>query len=154
MSPDPAIWALRQRGCGVSGERGQVKRTWIQRAGIGWRRAWACVLLVLSALLLAGCAEPVPAHRMQYVGAWHAEGVYLFISADGRMEYNRRRGAERIAITAPIQRFEGDDFIVGLGPFSTTFVVSRPPWQEAGQWKMVVDGVELVRRPTGRVLSY
>jgi hypothetical protein len=28
---------------------------------------------------------------------------------------------------------------------TTTFVVSKPPFEDAGKWKMVVDGIELVR---------
>ena len=39
-------------------------------------------------------------------------------------------------------RFEGTDFVVGVGPMSTTFKVSRPPYDGGGTWKMVVDGVD------------
>jgi hypothetical protein len=44
-----------------------------------------------------------------------------------------------------LRRFEGDHFVVGIAFLSTTFEVSTPPHQEAGTWKMVVDGVELTR---------
>jgi hypothetical protein len=36
--------------------------------------------------------------------------------------------------------------VVGVGPMTTTFVVSRPPWRDEALWKMTVDGVELVKR--------
>jgi hypothetical protein len=32
-----------------------------------------------------------------------------------------------------------------VGPFNTTFVVSKPPQLEGGKWTMTVDGVELTR---------
>jgi hypothetical protein len=44
-----------------------------------------------------------------------------------------------------LRRFEGDNFVVGLPLLSTTFQVSKPPYEEAGRWKMIVDGVELTR---------
>lgn len=132
-----------------------MKQKWIQLAGLHGRlRAWAIAVLVLINLLLAGCGMPVPADKAQYVGQWHAESMYLFISADGRVEYNRRSGNGHVSINGPIQRFTGNNFDVGLGPFSTTFVVSRPPWKDDGQWKMVVDGVELVRQPAAGLISY
>jgi hypothetical protein len=62
------------------------------------------------------------------------------------VEYERRGGGgSTTSVKAPIQRFEGNNFVVGVGPFSTTFVVSRPPYLDGSVWKMVVDGVELVR---------
>ena len=48
-------------------------------------------------------------------------------------------------LQAPLQRFEGDNFVVGVGPMSTVFTVSKPPYHDGRDWKMVVDGVELTR---------
>jgi hypothetical protein len=102
--------------------------------------------LAAFALLVAGCSEPVPAAKVAYAGEWRAPQMRLLITPDGRCEYNRRHeGGNSTSINAPIQRFEGDNFVVGVGPFSTTFVVSRPPHLDDGQWKMTVDGVELTR---------
>ena len=64
---------------------------------------------------------------------------------DGRCVYERRRGSGNVSIDAPIQRFEGDNFVVGLGPIATTFIVSKPPRLADGKWTMTVDGVELTR---------
>jgi hypothetical protein len=44
-----------------------------------------------------------------------------------------------------LQRFEGTDFRVGIGPPATTYVVSAPPRRIDGEWRMTVDGVELRR---------
>ncbi|MET3971250.1 MULTISPECIES: hypothetical protein [Bradyrhizobium] len=45
----------------------------------------------------------------------------------------------------PAAAVRGDHFVVGIAFLPTTFEVSTPPHQEAGTWKMVVDGVELTR---------
>jgi hypothetical protein len=61
----------------------------------------------------------------------------LVITPAGYCEYSRRReGGSSTEINAPIQRFEGDNIVVGIGLFTTTFVVSKPPHLDGGQWKM------------------
>lgn len=109
------------------------------------RRAAALVILALAALL-AGCSEPIPRDKSAYAGDWRSKEMRLLITPDGRCEYQRRRaGGGSTSIEAPIRRFEGDNFVVGFGVFTTTFVVSQPPRLVGGQWKMTVDGVELTR---------
>ena len=105
----------------------------------------AAALLFACALLLAACGEPLPKDKLDYAGEWRGPQVYLLITPGGRCEYERRREAGNVSIDAPIQRFEGDNFVVGLGPLTTTFVVSQPPRIVDGKWKMTVDGVELTR---------
>jgi len=108
-------------------------------------RRLAMALLGACALLIAACGEPLPKDKLDYAGEWRGPQVYLAITAGGRCVYERRRDAGNVSIDAPIQRFEGDDFLVGLGPLTTRFVVSRPPRIVDGKWKMTVDGVELTR---------
>ena len=105
----------------------------------------AALLLAAALLLLAGCAEPIPPERIAYAGEWRGTNVVLLITPDGRVDYQRRGGNANVTVTAPIQRFEGDDFVVGVGPFNTRFVVSKPPHLVEGQYRMVVDGIELTR---------
>ena len=106
----------------------------------------AAILLLAFAALLAACSEPIPTEKRDYAGDWRAREMRLLITADGRCEYERRReGGGSTSINAPIQRFEGDNFVVGIGVLTTTFVVSQPPRLVGGQWKMTVDGVELTR---------
>lgn len=102
-------------------------------------------LAIALLLALAGCARPVPAGKFHYVGEWKAPGMYLLITQDGCVQYERIKGGAKTAVTGPIQKYEGDDFSVGIGFLSTNFVVSRPPYQVSGVWKMVVDGVELTK---------
>ena len=113
-------------------------------------RKLAAAMLVAITALLAGCGEPIPFEKKDYAGDWRARDMRLLITPDGRCEYKRRRdGGGSTSISAPIQRFEGDNFVVGVGLFTTTFVVTQPPRLEKGQWKMTVDGVELLRFSPG-----
>ena len=103
-------------------------------------------LAALAALvLLVSCAQPVPPERAAYVGDWRGENMQLLISAGGQVHYFRQRGNSRTTVDMPIQAFEGDDIVVGFGPFKTRFVVSKPPHRDGNVFKMTVDGVELVR---------
>ena len=109
-------------------------------------RRTALALTLLFAVLLAACSDPLPPDKRAYAGDWRGAQMRLLITLDGRCEYERKfDGGRSSKISAPIQRFEGDNFVVGLGPMGTTFKVSRPPQLVGGQWKMVVDGVELTR---------
>lgn len=124
-------------------------------------RRWLGPLLLGAVALSIACeaedvvrhlkGAPVPDSHTDYVGEWQGEGVTLRIEADGMVRYERKRGSGSTSIEAPIQRFEGDDFVVGLGPLTTTFRVSERPHREGDAWRMTVDGVEL--RRMGRLPS-
>ena len=103
--------------------------------------------VVLGILALGGCAKPIPAARLAYVGTWQGTGMNLRILADGRVNYSRQSGNSSTTINAPLQEFMGDNFKVGVGPIGTTFVVSAAPHRVDGEWRMVVDGVELHKVP-------
>lgn len=94
---------------------------------------------------LTGCNNSVPPEKVSYVGEWKDMTMQLLITQDGSVKYERVKGATTTKVSAPLKGFEGNDFEVGFGPFSTTFVVSKPPYRDGGKWKMVVDDVELVR---------
>lgn len=111
------------------------------------RAALAVVVLAAVVLALVGCGQPVPAERLAYVGAWSGPDMSLLITADGRVVYRRSTGSSRTSIDAPLQAFDGDNFSAGIGPLSTTFVVSSPPRLDDGTWHMTVDGVALTRKP-------
>lgn len=105
------------------------------------------VLLVL--LTLASCGLKgikVPADKKDYVGVWTSQDVMLSISEGGKVSYKKENGGTSTEINAPIQKFEGDNFVVGALGINTTFVVSETPHQDStGVWKMTVDGIELSR---------
>ena len=73
--------------------------------------------------------------------------MYLLITRDGSVSYKRLRRGTTTSFDAPLQRFVGDDVVVGVGPMRTTFVVSKPPYLDGTAWKIVVDGVELTKAP-------
>ncbi len=104
---------------------------------------------IISALVillaLVACARPLPAEKSSYVGAWTGPGIMLVILQEGRVVYVKGDGTFKKKISAPLKEFQGDNFVVGVGPAETTFVVTAPPRQLAGVWRMTVDGVELTR---------
>ena len=104
-------------------------------------------LLVLLTLLssLLGCGKPVPPEKSSYVGEWQEKTMYLLITQDGSVRYKRLKGGVSSSVEGPLKGFKGDNFEVGVGPMATTFVVSKPPYEDGDKWKMVVDGVELVK---------
>lgn len=103
------------------------------------------LFLLVSLTWLSSCGVPVPADKMDYVGEWQAPNMYLSITADGRVKYKRKKGSMTKSIDAPLQGFDRNDFIVGVGSLKTTFRVDKPPYEDNGQWKMIVDGVTLTR---------
>lgn len=112
------------------------------------------LLFLIAALpMLAACGPAIPDDKADYVGKWHADAMDVELTKDGTVHYKRVRHDSQLAdtvttsINAPLRRFEGDNFVVGIPMISTTFEVSARPHQEAGAWKMVVDGVELTRTP-------
>ena len=101
-------------------------------------------LCALSSALLA-CSKPIPPERSAYVGEWQEKNMYLRITQEGSVRYKRQKGGSSTSVEGPLKGFIGNNFEVGIGPFSTTFVVSKPPYLDGDQWKMVVDDVVLER---------
>lgn len=101
--------------------------------------------LFFMIVLLAACAKPLPPDRQAYAGEWAAPGISLHIFPDGNVEYLREQPGTKISINAPIKAFEGDDFVVGVGPMTTRFDVTAPPQRGPQGWTMTVDGRVLHR---------
>lgn len=100
---------------------------------------------ILMIPLLQGCGIQVPADKAEYVGEWQSPQMYLLITQDGSVKYQRIKGGVTKSVSGPIRAFEGNNLIVGVPMITTTFVVSEPPHLDNTQWKMVVDGVTLVK---------
>ena len=105
------------------------------------------VMPLAALLLLAACGKPVPDDKAAYVGDWRVPNMSLLVTKDGSVKYKRVSDGVTKSVDAGLRRFEGDNFVVGIPFIETTFAVSKPPHQEAGAWKMTVDGVELTRAP-------
>jgi hypothetical protein len=107
------------------------------------------IFLAVLLACLAGCATPVPFDKMRYVGQWEGETAYLLITPQGYVrfeQYGRLLGGDlTTGMDGPLKRFDGDNFIVGIGPVATKFVVHTPPYWDGDHWKMVVGKHELAR---------
>jgi uncharacterized membrane protein len=113
-------------------------------------RMKTAIRVVLAIALIVGfasCSKPLPADKANYAGDWRSADMRLVITAGGRVDYTRRASGGSKSVQAPIQKFEGNDFVAGLGPVNTRFVVARPPTLINGTWTMTVDGVELTKVP-------
>lgn len=95
--------------------------------------------------MLMGCGKPVPPDKAAFVGEWKAPGMYLLLTQDGSVRYERLKAGVSTSLSGPLQGFEGDNFVAGVGFMKSTFVVTTPPFQDGATWKMVVDGVEVTR---------
>ena len=106
-------------------------------------------LLLALLLALAGCFTPVPSSKSLYVGQWCAERARLRITQEGSVRYERFKDLSSMSVGGRLKGFKGDNIEVGFGPIATTVVVNKPPYQDGDGWKMVVDGMELVRVDEG-----
>ena len=102
-------------------------------------------LLLAALLALAGCSKPVPPEKAAYVGEWQSPSMALVITQEGNVAYKRVKGSTTTSVNGPLRKFEGNNFVVGIPYLTTSFEVSKPPFQQDGRWKMVVDGVELTK---------
>lgn len=102
--------------------------------------------IVILLALLAGCSDPLPEDKLDYAGEWQSKEMYLLILEDGTVAYKRLKNGGSTSVNGPLKEFQGDNFVVGVGPIATTFIVSKPPHQVKGQWQMEVDGVLLTKR--------
>jgi hypothetical protein len=99
-------------------------------------------------LVLTGCAEPLPTDKRHYVGSWEAENMVMVIRPNGSLAYSRKEEDMQTTVNGPIKEFQGNNIVVGIGWFTTTFDVSLPPRIVNGDWVMEVDGVRLTRTGT------
>jgi hypothetical protein len=106
-------------------------------------------LFAACGLLLAACAKPLPPDKLAYAGQWRSTTMNLMITESGNVNYRRVDGHTSTSVNGPLQAFQGSNFVVGVGPVKTTFVVALPPHEDGGLWKMTVDGVELIKVPPG-----
>ena len=103
------------------------------------------VVLLAALGMLSACKKPVPPEKSDYVGEWQDKSMYLLILQGGTVQYRRSKDSGTVEFDGPIKDFIGNDIEVGVGPMATTFVVSKPPYQQGEDWKMVVDNVELTK---------
>jgi len=89
--------------------------------------------ILLFVALLASCSKPIPESRLSYVGEWKSNPMRLLILRDGSVAYKRLKSGATVSVTGPLKEFLGDDFVVGVWLFTTTFDVSQPPEKVDGK---------------------
>jgi hypothetical protein len=118
------------------------------------RPAWMRSVLVGSLLsALAGCGTYIPFEKSLYAGEWACDTVRLRIRAEGWVRYEEFKdigiapfeGTASRFVEGPLKGFKGDDIQVGVGPVVKTITVNKTPYLDGDDWKMVVDGKELIR---------
>ncbi len=107
--------------------------------------------ILFIAFIMTSCGGlkgiKVPDDKKDYVGLWKTTDISLSISEGGKVEYENKSGNVDKSISAPIQKFDGNNFTVGALGINTTFAVSAPPHKDStGVWKMTVDGNELTKQ--------
>jgi hypothetical protein len=108
-------------------------------------KAPKAILSMLLALSVFGCGKPVPPEKSAYVGEWREKTMYLLITKDGAVRYKHLKVGVSTSVEGPLKGFVGDNFEVGVGPVSMTFVVNKPPCQDGERWKMVVEDMKLTK---------
>jgi hypothetical protein len=141
----------KKDGCkSHAGERalGNLERVGLK---VVMKKSLRVVLAIAVVFGFAGCSKPLPGDKANYAGDWRSADMRLVITAGGRVDYTRRASGGSKSVQAPIQKFEGNDFVAGLGPMNTRFVVARPPTLINGVWTMTVDGGRADRRALSMV---
>src|SRR5215831_19482809 len=73
-------------------------------------------------VLTACSAKPLPPEKAQYAGDWQGLGMSLIITPDGSVAYRRLKGGGSVSVNGPINRYQGDNFCVGMIGLTTCFV--------------------------------
>jgi len=102
-------------------------------------------LAALVVVLGCGTPAPLPADKADYAGMWEGDGVRVEIGADGRVSYDRKKGAGNEHIEGPIAGWSEDGFVVGVMTQKTSFEINEAPHQESGTWTMVINGDTVYR---------
>jgi hypothetical protein len=90
--------------------------------------------------------QAMAAYRKKFVGTWEGGGMRLRIGDDGKVDYERKKGAVDKSLSgAKIEEFRKGSFDVSLLGVSTTFKIDQEPMEKDGVWTMTIDGVQLTR---------
>ena len=111
------------------------------------KRFFLNALIMFIACAILSCSKPIPAEKSSYIGEWQSAIMGILITQDDKVSYKLIENGITKSVEGPIKAFDGDNFEVGIGPFTTIFVVTVPPHQQDNDWKMTVDGVDLTKNP-------
>ena len=105
--------------------------------------------LFLLCVLLVGCSpDPIPQDQMVYVGVWQGGNVFLEIDADGNASYAKLMEGASETVDAPVKQIGDGKIVIGYLFVTKTLELTKPPYEEDDEWKMIIDGVTLTKQTT------
>jgi hypothetical protein len=115
-------------------------------------RSGSFCLLVAAVLLAAACATPVPVEREAFIGAWDGPGLLLVITPEGWMYYRRVKPRSSSTYRGPVKDLTDDAIVGSAFFFRVRLPVDTVPYYDGSRWRMVLDGVALVKSDRPAVL--
>lgn len=100
---------------------------------------------MMFGLLACSTPQPLPADKAEFAGVWEGDGVRIEITNEGRVTYDRKKGAGNEHVEGPIAGWGEGSFVVGVMTQKTTIAVGQDPHKEGGTWTMVIDGDTVYR---------
>ena len=105
----------------------------------------SALAVLMFGLLACSTPQPLPAEKAEFAGTWEGDGVRIEITTDGRVTYDRKKGAGNEHIEGPIAGWGEGNFVVGVMTQKTTIDVDEGPHEESGTWTMVINGDTVYR---------
>lgn len=100
---------------------------------------------IINLVILSGCGESLGEDKLDYVGVWKGGNELIEINEDGSVSYAKVRPNHTETVEGPIKEFTDEGFVVGYLFLTKKFKVDKPPYQENGKWKMVLNGIEMTK---------
>ncbi|WP_111858955.1 hypothetical protein [Acinetobacter sp. CFCC 10889] len=116
-------------------------------------------VMLSSCIVLTACSKnsPLLENNKDYIGEWKNESSTLNIAQDGKVKFAEHIKSERknassdmksstiSNINAPLTEFNTQYFQIGQGDLSKQFKINKAPFQQDGQWRVVLNGEVYMR---------
>jgi hypothetical protein len=107
------------------------------------------ILCLVIISVIFGCApDPIPQDQKVYVGIWQGSNIFLEIDADGNASYAKVMEGASETVDSPVKKIGDGKIVIGYLFITKTLELTKPPFEEDGKWKMVIDGVTLTKQTT------
>ena len=104
--------------------------------------------VIISLFLISCSADPLPQDQKVYAGVWQGGNVFLEIKEDGNASYAKVQDGASETIDAPVKQIGDGKIIIGYLFITKTLELTKAPYQEEDEWKMIIDGVTLTKQTT------
>ena len=117
-------------------------------------KAKTIILGSMLSLTIAGCSKtsPLLENQKDYVGKWKNDSSTLIIERNGDAKYSQHLKTEAKTtssdiststssdIKASLTKLDAQHIQIGEGSMSKEFKVDKPPFEQDGKWKVILDG--------------